>query len=112
MIALVPLICLLIVVSDMDAAAIKSMSCPGTTASSNCINAECSMTSADGTKKELSCPPGQTGITNIDGKTTVVILENQRKWKCLVVSLSVIDSSKWSYQHHGFLISFPSHYQH
>ena len=62
MIALVPLVCLLIVVSDMDAAAIKSMSCPGTTASSNCINAECSMTCADGTKKELTCPPGQTGI--------------------------------------------------
>ena len=79
MIALVPLVCLLIVVSDMDAAAIKSMSCPGTTASSNCINAECSMTCADGTKKELSCPPGQTGITNIDGKTTVVTCGKPKK---------------------------------
>jgi hypothetical protein len=75
----VPLVCLMIVVSVMDAASIKSMTCPGTTASSNCINTECSIISADGTKKELTCPPGQTGITNTDGKTTVVTCQEPKK---------------------------------
>ena len=69
MMMLVPLLCLLMIVFETNAAALRGIRCKGT-ADATCENGSCVVTCGDGSEKTLAC--ASNTIVNIKrGKNTV-----------------------------------------
>ena len=71
-VVLLPLLALLLVVSDVEGGALRAVRCPGTADVGGCDGGECQVTCSGGQVKTLHCDTN-TYYTKTRGRATLVI---------------------------------------
>merc|ERR1712215_539070 len=76
MVVLLPLLALVLIVSDVDAGALRAVRCPGTADVGGCDGGECQVTCSGGQVKTLHCDTN-TYYTKTRGRATLVICKTE-----------------------------------